>query len=83
MSYILVTERFVFKCSEEHERMSCLKFGVDGQFFRVVSIGHIGDKYYIIDDEKKEIRVNDTLLGAMKWYITQKYGKIENTITRD
>ena len=83
MTYVFYTKRFVFKCTEERQRVSCLKFGADGQFFRVIGIAKIGEKYYIIDDNKKEIRLNDTLLGATKKYITDTYGKIENTITRD
>ena len=78
MAYIFVTERFVFKCKEEGESLSCLKFSVDGQFFRVINISKIGEKYFVIDDEKKEIRLNDTLLNIAKKYISDTYGEIKN-----
>jgi hypothetical protein len=82
MAYIFVTERFVFKCREEgeslSESLSCVKFSVDGQFFRVISISRIGEKYYVIDDNKKEIRSNDTLLNVAKMYIKETYGEIKN-----
>ncbi len=64
MAYIFVTERFIFKCKEEGESLSCLKFSVSGQFFRVIDIAKIGEKYYVIDDNKKEIRSNNTLLNV-------------------
>ena len=78
MAYIFVTKRFVFKCKEEGESLSCLKFSVDGQFFRVINIAKIGEKYFVIDDEKKEIRLNDTLLNVAKKYISDTYGEIKN-----
>jgi len=83
MSIYITTERWIFNCSEERERISCLKFGVDGQFFRVVGIAKIGGKCYIVDDIKKEIRVNGTLLDTTKKYISETYGKIENVVIRD
>jgi len=79
MAYIIVTEKWVFKCKEEGETLSCLKFSVDGQFFRVIDITRIYEKYYVIDDIKKEIRSNDTLLNVAKRYISETYGEIKNT----
>ena len=83
MSYVFITERWVFKCTEERERISCLKFGADGQFFRAIGIARINGKYYVFDDTNTEFHSNCTLLGAMKQYIEKKYGKIENVIARD
>ncbi len=77
-AYIFVTERFVFKCKEEGESLSCLKFSTDGQFFRVINISRIYDKYYVIDDVKREIRSNNTLLNVAKRYIKETYGEIKN-----
>jgi len=78
MAYIFVTDRWVFKCKEEGERFSCLKFSVYGQFFRVIDISRIGEKYYVIDDSKKEIRSDDILLNVAKRYISETYGEIKN-----
>jgi len=80
MVYIFVTDRWVFKCKEEGERFSCLKFSVYGQFFRVIDISRIYEKYYVIDDNKKEIRSNDTLLNVVKKYISETYGEIKDVV---
>ena len=78
MAYIFTTDKWVFKCKEENENLECLKFSVSGEFFRVISISRIGEKYFVVDDEKKEIRSNDFLLNIAKRYIEETYGKIKN-----
>ena len=83
MTHIFVTKRFVFKCTEERERISCLKFSVDGQFFRAISVYRVNNKCYVVDDTNKEIRSYGTLLNTTKQYIATTYGKIESVITRD
>ena len=83
MTFVFYTKRFVFKCEEERQRMSCIKFGSDGQFFRAIGIARIGGKYYVVDDTNTEFRSNCTLLGATKQYIEQKYGKIVNVVKYD
>ena len=82
-AYIFVTDRWAFKCKEEGESISCLKFSVDGQFFRVISISRIYDKYYVIDDAKREIRSNDPILNVTKRYIKETYGEIKNIFECD
>jgi len=79
MVYIFVTDRWVFKCREEFGDLSCLKFSVSGEFFRAIRISRIGEKYYVIDDNKKEIRSNDDILSVTKKYISETYGKIKNS----
>ena len=83
MAYIFVTDRWVFKCKEEAGGFSCLKFSINGEFFRVISISKIGGKYFIIDDSKKEIRSNLNLLDVTKKYIAETYGEIRNVIECD
>ncbi len=83
MEYIFVTKRFIFKCKEAREKFECIKFGIDGQYYRPVDICKLSESYYIIDDNKKEIRSHSTLLNVTKKYITETYGEIEDIITRD
>ena len=83
MSIYIYTERFIFSCTDEGKRVSCLKFGVDGQFFRAISINQVGNKYYIIDDKNKEIRASDTMLNVLRKYIYETYGRIEDVFVRD
>ena len=80
MAYIFVTQKFVFKCREEGEVLSCLKFSIYGQFFRVIDIAKIGEKYYVIDDDKKEIHSNDDLFSVARKYIGENYGEIKNFV---
>jgi hypothetical protein len=79
MSIYIYTERFIFSCTDEGKRISCLKFGIDGQFVRVISVAEKDEGYYIIDDAKKEIRSEEGLLAVTKQYINAVYGKIEVT----
>ena len=83
MAYVFVTERFIFKCKEEVSGFSCLKFSINGEFFRVINISKIGEKYFIIDDSKKEIRSNLNLLDVTKKYIAETYGEIRNVFERN
>ncbi len=83
MSIYFATNRWIFKCQEEGKRLSCLKFSIDGQFFRVVSIYKINQEGYIIDDNKVSFHTDDTLWDIAKKYIEKNYGKIENVIAKE
>ena len=83
MNVYLYTDRWIFKCTQERERLSCLKFDSNGQFFRVIAVYRAGGKYYVIDDKNVTIQVSDTPLNVMKQYISKTYGKIENVVTQE
>jgi len=83
VSVYFATNRWIFNCREEGKRLSCLKFSIDGQFFRVVSLYKINQEVYIVDDNKVNFHSNDTLMEVAKRYIEERYGKIENVITRE